>query len=236
VTLETPVLCLITDRRRLAERVGCDPDSPEAIDALTVQVRAAAGAGVGLVQLREPEVSGGRLVELARTLRQALAPSGARLVINDRIDAVLASGADGVHLKVTSIPPADARRLLGDSALVGQSVHADAPMCTSDRVDYVVFGTVFPTASKPDGWTTVGATALAQAVRASGGRPVLAIGGITVETAGLVARAGAAGLAAIAAFLPGQGAPIAESVHARVRALRIAFDSTTPVSYDGGNG
>ena len=103
-------------------------------------------------------------------------------------------------------------------------------MCTAERADYVVFGTVFPSASKPDGWAAAGARALAEVVIAAGQRHVLAIGGITVETAAEAARRGAAGVAAIGAFLPQAGAPLSESVQSRVRALRIAFDSTTPVS------
>ena len=230
MTLGRPLFCLVTDRRQLALRVGCDPDSVEAFDAVIEQARAAAGAGVGLVQLRDAALAAGRLVELSRAVRQAVLPLGARLVVNDRLDVALVSGADGVHLKATSVTDRAARHLLGDSRIVGRSVHAAAEMGTADCADYVVFGTVFSSASKPDGWVAAGASALEEVVRAAGRRLVLAIGGITVETAAEAARRGAAGVAAIGAFLPQAGAPLSESVQSRVRALRIAFDSTTPVS------
>jgi len=230
VTLAPPIFCLVTDRRQLARRVGCDPDSGDAFDAVIAQVRAAAGAGVGLVHLRDPDLAPARLVDLARAMRQALAPFDARLVVNDRLDVVLASHADGVHLKATSIADRDARQLLGESRLIGRSLHAAAGIGETEHSDYVVFGTVFPSASKPDGWAAAGPIALAEVVRAAGRRPVLAIGGVTIDTAAEARRRGASGLAAIGAFLPVAGAPLAESVQTRARALRIAFDSTTPLS------
>jgi thiamine monophosphate synthase len=95
---------------------------------------------------------------------------------------------------------------------------------------------VFPSNSKPVGWAAAGTAALAEVVRAAGECPVLAIGGITVETAPQAARWGAAGIAAIGAFLPSEGEPLASSVQSRAAALRIAFDSPPPLSYDGGNG
>ncbi len=230
MSLVPPILCLVTDRRQLSARVGCDPDSSEAIDALVRQAHAAATAGVGLVHLREGDLSGSRLVDAARAIRVVLTPIGARLVVNDRIDVALASKADGVHLKASSIEVLDARRLLGTARLVGRSVHAVAEMCSAEHADYVVFGTVFPSRSKPEGWTPAGTTALAESVRAARHQPVLAIGGITVDTAAEAARCGAAGVAAIGAFLPAEGAPLDESVQQRVAALRLAFDSVSRVS------
>jgi thiamine-phosphate pyrophosphorylase len=220
----------VTDRRQLAARVGCDPDSTKAIDALVHQARAAATAGVVLVHLRESDLSASRLADAARAIRAALTSLGARLVVNDRVDVALASKADGVHLKSSSIEVLDARRLLGTARLVGRSVHAVAEMRHAEHADYVVFGAVFPSRSKPEGWTPAGPTALAESVRTARHQPVLAIGGITVETAAAAARCGAAGIAAIGAFLPAEGAPLDESVQQRVSALRLAFDSASRVS------
>jgi thiamine-phosphate pyrophosphorylase len=230
VRLVPPILCLVTDRRQLAARVGCDPDSIDAIDALARQARAAATAGVGLVHLREGDLPASRLVDVARAIREALTSHGARLVVNDRVDIALASKADGVHLKSSSIEVLDARRLLGTARLVGRSVHRVAEMCSAGHADYVVFGTVFHSRSKPEGWRPAGTTALADSVRAAGHQPVLAIGGITVDTAAVAARCGAAGVAAIGAFLPAEGASLDESVQQRVRALRLAFDSASRVT------
>jgi thiamine-phosphate pyrophosphorylase len=220
----------VTDRRQLAARVGCNPDSMDAIDALVRQVRTAATAGVGLVHLREGDLSASRLVDVARAIREGLASLGARLVVNDRVDVALASNADGVHLKSSSIGVLDARRLLGTARLVGRSVHSVAEVCSAAHADYVVFGTVFPSRSKPEGWTPAGTAALAEIVRSARHQPVLAIGGITVDTAAEAARCGAAGVAAIGAFLPTEGASLDESVQQRVRALRLAFDSASRVT------
>jgi thiamine-phosphate pyrophosphorylase len=220
----------VTDRRQLAARVGCDPDSMEAIDALVRQARAAARAGVGLVHVREEDLSASRLIDVARAIREAVNSFGARLVVNDRVDVALASKADGVHLKSSAIEVLDARRLLGTARLVGRSAHAVAEVCRAEHADYVVFGTVFESRSKPEGWRPAGTTALAEAVRAARHQPVLAIGGITVDTAVAAARNGAAGVAAIGAFLPLAGASLEQSVQQRVRALRLAFDSAWRVT------
>jgi thiamine-phosphate pyrophosphorylase len=229
VSLNPPVLCLVTDRRRLGARLGTVPDSPATIDALLTQVTAASDSGVTLVQVREPDLPAKALVALACAIRERVAQH-TRLVVNDRLDVALACQADGVHLKSTSVPVAAARRLAPRGWLVGRSVHSLAEIGIGVGVgaDYLVFGSVFPTRSKPAGSETTGLAGLAAAVAAASPLPVLGIGGIGPDQAADVARTGAAGLAAIDAFLPSDPARIADTVHEAVQRLRMALDWTPP--------
>src|SRR5436853_688347 len=106
-----PRLVLVTDRR------ATDRD-------LVAVVTAALDAGLPAVQLREKDLPGRRLLEIAEQLRTATARTGALLLVNDRIDVALAVGADGVHLGGTSVPVAVARSLVGPEGLIGVSTHA----------------------------------------------------------------------------------------------------------------
>ena len=234
--LTPPILCLVTSRARLAARLKRDADDAAVFDALVGQAAAAAAGGVTLVQLREPDLPGRRQVDLARALLAAIRSHGTRLVVNDRLDVALAAAASGVHLKAVSFPAADVRALAGASCLIGQSVHAAAELPDLSAPDYLLFGTIFQTASKSPDWPLAGLQGLRAAVEAAAGTPVLGIGGISAENAAQVAGAGAAGLAAIDAFLPDAAGDFAGSVHDKTRRLRLAFDSPPPVSYHGRNG
>jgi thiamine-phosphate pyrophosphorylase len=217
----TPALiCLVTDGRRLArQRPGEDVD-----DAIVAQVRAAAGAGVDLVQVREPAREGASLLRLVERCVAEAHGSSTRIVVNDRLDVALVAGAAGVHLKGESFPGGRVRAVAPRPFLVGRSVHQAAGMAALVRggvLDYVVAGTVFDSPSKP-GQAPSGLAALREMVAAAGSTPVLAVGGVSLETAGDVAAAGAAGLAAIGLFMPGDGwPPLADTV----QRLRRAFDS-----------
>lgn len=235
ITLKRPVLCLVTSRRRLAARLGCDAEGADIAGALVDQAEAAAAAGVALVQLREPGCAAGPLVGLARALSAALEPYGARLVVNDRVDVALAAGAGGVHLKASSVTVAEARRLVGGVGLVGRSVHGPSEVQAAAGADYLLFGTVFPTPSKPGARDLAGTAGLTAAVQAAGATPVLAIGGVTAESARHLAATGAAGLAAIGAFLPERGRDLRQSVQRAARRLQMAFDSTVALSYHDRN-
>ena len=196
--------CLVTDRRR------ADP---------IAQARAAAAAGIELVQIRERDLEGAALAALVRAALEAVRGSATRIVVNDRLDVALACGADGVHLRADSIAAADVRRMAPAGFLVGRSVHTtEAAAAAGDEVDYLVAGTLFPTSSKPGRSDHLGETGLRRIVGAAR-MPVLAIGGVTADTIDVVARAGAAGIAAIGLFsVPGP-------LDALVRTLRSRFDS-----------
>lgn len=151
------------------------------------------------MQLREKDLPGRALAALAAELRELTAAAGALFFVNDRLDVAVAVGADGVHLGGGSIPLADARRLLPSRALVGVSVHAPDEL-TACTADFALFGPIFDTPAKRPFGPPQGLDRLRAAVAASA-IPVLAVGGITPETAAAVRAAGAAGIAVIRAIL-----------------------------------
>ncbi|HEX7085129.1 MAG TPA: thiamine phosphate synthase [Vicinamibacterales bacterium] len=222
-------LCLVTNRGRLARRLGLTPDA--ALDAIAALAGDAARAGVDLIQVREPGLEARELAQLVRAVIAAARPAGARIVVNDRLDVAMACGADGVHLKASSMPARAVRRLAPSPFLVGQSVHdpREVREAVEGGVDYLIFGTVFPSASKGPDWPLAGVAGLGEAVRAAAPVPVLAIGGVTPETAPLAAAAGAAGAAVIDALLP-ERIPAGPALSGRVDALRRAFDRPSGVS------
>ncbi len=107
-------------------------------------------AGVGIVQLREKDLEGRGLYELALAYRQRTAAAGALLIIDDRVDIALAAGADGVHLGQADLPVAAARRIAPE-LIVGASTHslAEALAAQEAGAGYVNIGPIFPTATKP---------------------------------------------------------------------------------------
>jgi len=187
-----PVLCLITDRRRFGAG---------GTDALVARVARAARDGVHLVQVREGDLDGGLLSRLVSECVEAVRGTRTRIVVNERLDVALAAGAHGVHLRGDSFGAARARTLTPPSFLIGRSVHSvSEAIAAADEggLDYLIFGTVYESASKP-GRPPAGIAALATVAQATR-LPVLAIGGITRERIGAVMSAGACGVAAIGMF------------------------------------
>jgi thiamine-phosphate pyrophosphorylase len=199
------MICLVTDRRRLA---GGD---------LAAQVRDAVDLGIDLIHVRERDLEAAALAALVTRLLLITAGTPTRLVVNDRIDVALACGADGVQLRGDSIPVAEARRLAPAGFLIGRSVHGVDQAIAAADADYLVAGTVFPSASKAAETPLLGLDGLRAIVRAVD-RPVMAIGGISAGRIDAVADAGAAGFAAIGLFLPAR--PGAEGRGARLAELR----------------
>ena len=199
---------------------GTQPSSGDD-DALVARVGAAALAGVHLVQIREPHLEGAALRALVERCVDAVRMTRTRIIVNDRLDVALAAGAHGVHLRGDSMPAARVRRVTPPGFLVGRSVHdatEAAGAAEQGGVDYLIFGTVFATPSKPDrqvaGVSGLGAAVAATAV------PVLAIGGITRERLSEVSRTGAAGWAAIRLF----NAPV-ETLQLILQQASLAFDT-----------
>jgi thiamine-phosphate pyrophosphorylase len=139
-------------------------------------------------------------MQSAREVIEVLRPTGVPVIINDRVDLARALGAQGVHVGQGDASPAEARRTLGDDAIVGLSITDRAQLTAVDPnvVDYLGVGPVFATSSKPDAAPALGLATLAEIARAVR-LPVAAIGGITEENAADVIRAGADGLAVISA-------------------------------------
>jgi thiamine-phosphate pyrophosphorylase len=188
--------------------------------------QAALDAGVRVIQVREKDGSARRALEIARTLRLLTRRYDALLIVNDRIDIALAAEADGVHLGQEDLPIADARRLLGDAALIGLSITDEGQLTAPDiaLADCLGVGAVFPTGSKADATLTgLALLAAARSATAAAGTPIVAIGGITVENAGRAVLAGADVVAVISAIT---AAP--DPVDAAVRLLE-AVRAVTPM-------
>jgi thiamine-phosphate pyrophosphorylase len=192
--LSEPIFCLITDGQRARGSRKHD-------DELVQLVRHAAAAGVNLVQIRERGLEDRRQLMLTRSIADAVKGTAARVVVNDRVDIALAAGADGVHLRADSPPAQAVRAMVPAEFLIGRSVHGEAEAIEAARtgVDYLILGTIFPTASKPAGAAWLGLEPLTRAARAVT-VPILAIGGITADRVESLAAAGAAGFAAIGLF------------------------------------
>lgn len=168
---------------------------------LVAAVRSALRGGLDCVQVREKKGPASRLHETVLDLLPAVRESDTRLLVNDRVDVALACGADGVHLPGAGLPPDAARALLGDGPLVGVSVHGldEARAAVEAGADYVTFGHVHPTASKP-GSPPAGIRRLSEVVEGVEA-PVLAVGGIDASNIGEVLATGASGAAVISTIL-----------------------------------
>ena len=191
---DPPVICLVTDRRRIT-----GPASDDGIEPLLSLIERAAHARVDLVQIRESGLEDRALEDVVRRAVVLASTTSTRVVVNDRVDVALATGAAGVHLKETSMSAERVRSLAPARWVVGRSVHSatEAVRVTAPGVlDYLIAGTVFESRSKPR-QPLIGPHGLAAVVQAVQ-VPVLAIGGVTVGRARLVGAAGAVGLAAIA--------------------------------------
>jgi thiamine-phosphate pyrophosphorylase len=223
------LICLVTDRRRLA--VGSRDDGTTR-SRLVELVGAAARAGVDLIQVREPDLDARSLCELVARCVAATTGTDARVVVNDRIDVALAAGAAGVQLRGDA-PPADrVRAMTPPGFLIGRSVHSaaeGASLAGHGGLDYVVLGTVFPSPSKDPGHPVVGIAELKRIVRLVT-IPVLAIGGMTLERAEEVARAGGAGIAAISLLAVEPDAGSDRRLETVVASLRRAFDTVRAVT------
>jgi thiamine-phosphate pyrophosphorylase len=195
------VLCYVTERRSLLVENG---ENREA--ALLQRVESAARAGVDWVQLREKDLPARKLADLTheaiRICKNASARGETRVVVNDRFDVAWAAGAAGVHAGETSLPiralvnACRAARLT--NFIIGASCHSleSAISAAEAGANYVFFGPVFETPSKAAFGPPQGTAKLAQVCTAVS-IPVIAIGGITLENAGICRDSGAAGIAAI---------------------------------------
>jgi thiamine-phosphate pyrophosphorylase len=185
--------------------------------------RACLRGGARLIQLRQTAGASGSLLELTdAVVAAARAFPGARVIVNDRADIAAAAGADGVHVGQDDLGVADAARILGPSALIGVSTHSRLQIdrALDTAAGYVAVGPVFQTATKDTGYSARGLDLVEYA--AGRGKPVVAIGGITLETAPAVVAAGAWAVAVIGDLFAG------DDVEARVRAYGSALPAQPP--------
>lgn len=180
----------------VAARGGEDPDA-----ALDRALAAALSGGCRLFQYRDKEATARVMLSRAARLAAACRGTGALLIVNDRLDVALLSGAAGCHLGQDDLPVEDARRVAGPGFLLGVSTHGpeEARRAEARGADYVGIGAVYATATKPDasaprGPSLVSGTAAAVSI------PAVAIAGITRENVRPVIRAGAAAFAVASAL------------------------------------
>lgn len=159
--------------------------------------------GATFVQLREKHLAPREFYREAEEALLVARSRGVRLIINDRVDIALALSADGVHLGQHDLPPAAARELLGERALIGFSTHSVEQAREAARlpVDYLAIGPIFPTTSKENPDPVVGLDGLRRVRQAVGPVPLVAIGGIRLEHVRDVLRAGADSVALISLLL-----------------------------------
>jgi thiamine-phosphate pyrophosphorylase len=161
------------------------------------QAEAALDGGAGIVQLRLKGVPAGEVLAAARRIVER-ARQRALVIVNDRADLAVLSGADGVHLGDEDLPPAEARRVVGEGLLVGRTCRTldEARAALVSGADHVGFGPIFASRTKPLAVPPRGLETLREVAGALGA-PVVAIGGIALETIGEVAAAGAAAAAVV---------------------------------------
>jgi len=158
--------------------------------------------GASLVQIRDKGTPVGDLLQdICRCVEYA-SKYGVRVIVNDRCDLALLSGAAGVHLGQEDLPAVFARRILGKKALLGISTHSQQQVREADSlpVEYIGFGPIFATSTKSDHAPVVGLAGLRQACRQSA-KPVVAIGGIESKQIPAVLEAGAASVALVSSLM-----------------------------------
>jgi thiamine-phosphate pyrophosphorylase len=164
----------------------------------TALAEALAGSGVELIQYRNKTASSRQLFEVSLQLSNFLRPLGVRFIVNDRPDIALLAGAGGVHVGQEDLGVKEARAICGSDRWVGVSTHTLEQVAAADKTsaNYVAFGPIFPTTTKRNPDIVVG-TALLRQARELTAKPLVAIGGITLERAAEVYRAGADSLAVV---------------------------------------
>ncbi len=199
-----PRLMLLTDRTRMQP-------------SFEVALIAAMRGGARLVQVREKDLSPREVLALALKAQRVCETFGAQVVVNSRADIARAAHVAGVHLPEKDLSPRDARATLGHHSLCGVSVHnVDSATCAAQEgADYLVFGSVFPTSSHPNG--NIAGLQKLQEVCVATRLPVFAIGGITAQNAPDCLSAGAYGVAVISAVW--QSDNVCEAVQALVKVL-----------------
>ncbi|HEY3367946.1 MAG TPA: hydroxyethylthiazole kinase [Symbiobacteriaceae bacterium] len=165
-------------------------------------VQAALTGGAGTIQFREKHLPLPAQVEAAKAVQALCREAGALFLVNDRVDLALAIGADGVHVGQDDLPVAVARRLMGPQAIIGASCEtgALARIAAQEGADYVGTGPVYATPSKADAGEPTGTGPITE-VAAATALPVVGIGGIGLENAASVIKAGACGVSVISAVV-----------------------------------
>jgi thiamine-phosphate pyrophosphorylase len=188
--------------------------------------RAFLNGGARFLQLRAKSTSSASMLDLAAAIVELAHASGATVIVNDRADIARLASADGVHVGQDDLAPSDVRAIIGRDAIVGLSTHTIAQLdsAITQPVSYVAVGPVFGSVTKATGYDRIGL----DMVRAAADRaarhhlPLVAIGGITLQTAASVLQAGAASVAVIGDLL------VTGDPEARVRAYVTGLAGGVP--------
>lgn len=182
--------------------------------------RALLEGGVDILQLRAKRLASQEVEPLARSMLPLTRDAGVPLVINDHPGVAAAVGSEGVHVGQDDFTVADTRRIVGPSCFVGKSTHsiAQARAAMDEAPDYIGFGPLFATGTKPD-YVPVGLDDIAQ-VESLATVPVFCIGGVNRERLPQIIAAGARRVVIVSAFL------LAADVRGEVRAVRELLDRT----------
>lgn len=170
---------------------------------LAAFARGLIAGGVTLIQLRNKSGDVQEILSHAHELRRIARLGEINLIMNDRADLCLGAGFDGVHIGQDDLSPEGARKVIGAQRWLGVSTHIPAQVAEADKTsaDYIAVGPVFQTASKANPDPVIGVAGVRLA-RSLTGKPLVAIGGITLENCVSVIEAGADSVAVISALLP----------------------------------
>ena len=198
VQQQHPIIYLITSGATNAQTT---PASEEFGDLLKL-VAAAISAHVSLIQLREKNLTARVLYELTTRAAELTRGTDTRLLVNDRADIARTAGADGVHLRTSSLNAKIIRTCFGSDFMIGVSTHSaeEARAARDASADFVVWGPVFPTESTKTYKEAQGLTKLATVVSELAPFPVIALGGIGLDNVAECVAAGARGIAGIGIF------------------------------------
>jgi len=180
-------------------------------------------AGVRLLQYRDKQAGAGELLEKSRAIAESVCPRGALFFVNDRPDVARLAGASGVHVGQHDLPAEQARLVIGRENLLGVSTHnlQQFAAAAATSADYIAVGPIFDTRSKTNPDPVVGAE-LVRRARALTDKPIVAIGGITLERAPEIIAAGADCVAVIGDIL------LAADPAARAAKFIAALDGLPP--------
>ena len=198
LVIQAPVLYLITNGETTTSTTPAGKDFSHILKL----IEAAVAAEINLLQLREKNLSARVLYELTVQAARLVRNTNTRVLVNDRADIARAGGADGVHLASTSLDAKTVRQTFGADFLIGVSTHssAEAQNAREAKANFAVYGPVFPTASKEKYGAPVGTASLRQSVSLVQPFPLVALGGIALDSVRECFEAGAAGIAAIRLF------------------------------------
>lgn len=205
----------ILENCRLYGIVDMGYTEPEQVEART---HALIDGGVRIIQLRAKGKELSQVKAWAEAMQAICRDRGAIFVLNDYPDMAAEMGADAVHVGQDGGSLADVRRIVGDGVLVGRSTHSleQAKQAKAEGADYIGFGPLFPTGTKP-GRASIGLTDIAAAQEAAGEMPLFCIGGINGTTLPDVLKAGAKRVVIVSWLL--QQADIAQTAQGVIREI-----------------